>query len=64
MKIVIYQALGIYYATSERNYYAQIRNAREVQELRDFNSAEEIIEYYCKHFGSKTEDFIIIDGGN
>lgn len=61
MKTVIYKALGIYYATSERNYNAVIRNAREVQELRDFNSAEEIIEYYCKYFGSKPEDFIIYE---
>ena len=60
MKIVIYKALGIYYATSERNYYSVIRNAREVQELKDFNSVEEIIEYYCKYFGSQPEDFIIV----
>ena len=64
MKLIIYKALGIYYVTNERNYYAQIRNAHEVQELRDFDSAEEIIDYYCKYFGSQPEDFIIIEGGN
>ena len=61
MKTVIYKALGIYYATSESNYYAVVRNAREVQKLEDFNSAEEIIEYYCKYFGSKAEDFIVVN---
>lgn len=61
MKTVIYKVLGVYYATSERNFYATVRNAREVQELKDFNSAEEIIAYYCKYFGSKPEDFIVAD---
>lgn len=60
-KTVIYKSLGVYYATNERNFYAAIRNAREVQKLDDFDSAEEIIAYYCEHFGCKTEDFIIIE---
>jgi hypothetical protein len=68
MKIVIYKAGGIYYTTTEENYKARIQNARAIHEMKDFSSAEEIIEYYCKHFGSKAEDFIIVDdtteGGN
>ena len=64
MKTVIYKALGIYYATTESNFYARIRDARLVQKLQDFNAAEEIIEYYCRYFGSKPEDFIIIGEGN
>lgn len=60
-KIIIYKALGVYYATNERNFYAETRNAREVQKLADFNSAEEIIEYYCKYFGSRPEDFTVIE---
>ena len=61
MKAVIYKALGVYYATSESNFYATVRDARAVQKLDDFSSAEEIIAYYCKHFGCKAENFIIID---
>lgn len=61
MKIVIYKALGIYYATREDNFYAQIRDANRVQKLADFNSAQEIIDYYCKYFGCKPEDFIVVD---
>lgn len=64
MKTVIYKSMGIYCTTTEENYNARIQNAFKVQKLRDFESAEEIIEYYCKYFGSKTEDFIIINGGN
>lgn len=64
MKTVIYKAGGIYYATTEENYKARIQNARAIHKLEDFNSAEEIIDYYCTYFGSKTEDFIIINGGN
>jgi hypothetical protein len=60
VKTVIYKADGIYYATTEGNYKARVQNARAIQKLTDFENAEEIIDYYCKHFGSKPEDFIII----
>ena len=61
--MVIYKANGIYCVTTKENYNAGIQNARAIHKMQDFNSAEEIIEYYCKHFGSKPEDFII-KGGN
>jgi hypothetical protein len=61
MKIVIYKVEGIYYTTTEENYKARIQDARAIQRLPDFNSAEEIINYYCKYFGNKTEDFIVAD---
>ena len=60
MKMVVYKAGGIYYVTSEENYNARIQNARAIHKMQDFNSAHEVIEYFCKHFGSKVEDFIII----
>lgn len=63
MKTVIYKVGGIYYTTTEANYKARISNARLVNKMQDFNSVEEIIEYFGKYFGSKTEDFIIINGG-
>lgn len=63
MKTVIYEIGGIYYTTTEENYKARIVDAKAIHKMQDFNSVEEIIEYYCKYFGSKTEDFIII-GGN
>ena len=64
MKMVIYTAGGNYCVTNERNYNAVIQNAREIHQMQDFNSAEEVIEYFCTYFGSKAEDFIIIGGGN
>lgn len=63
MKTVIYKSGGIYYTTTERNYRARIRNARLIHEMRDFNSPQEIIDYYCKYFGAQTEDFIVVEGG-
>lgn len=57
--MVIYKENGIYYATNKENYEAEIRNAREIHKMEGFNSAEEIIEYFCKFCGSKAEDFII-----
>ena len=61
MKMIIYKIDGIYYVTTEENYKARIQNARAIYKMQDFNSAEEIIEYYCKYCGSKTEDFIILN---
>ena len=60
MKMVIYKAHGTYYVTTEENYNARVQNARAIHKMQDFNSANEVIEYFCTHFGSKAEDFIII----
>ena len=59
MKIVIYRVGETYYTTTEENYKARIQDARAIHKMQDFTSAEEIINYYCKYFGNKTEDFII-----
>lgn len=61
MKTVIYKVSGVYHTTTEENYNARIQNARNIHTLKDFESAEEIIEYYIKWFQAKREDFIIID---
>ena len=50
--------------TTEANYQARIRNTRLVNKMQDFESAEEIINYFNRYFGSKAEDFIIMKGGN
>lgn len=63
MKMVIYKANGIYCVTTEENYNARIQNARAIHQMQDFNSAKEVIEYFCNHFGSNTEDFTIIEEG-
>ena len=63
MKMVIYKANGIYCVTTEENYNARIQDARAIHRMQDFNSAEEVIEYFCAYFGSKTEDFTIIEEG-
>jgi hypothetical protein len=59
MKTVIYKAGGIYYTTTEGNYNAAIQDARAIHKMQDFNSAEEIINYYCTYCGKQPEDFII-----
>jgi hypothetical protein len=61
MKIVIYKVGETYYATNEANYNAKIQNARAVHKMDDFNSAQEIQDYFCEHLGSKPEDFIVIE---
>ena len=61
MKTVIYKENGIYKTTNEENYNRAIQNAREVHTMYDFDSAEEIIEYFVKWFKSNREDFIVVE---
>ena len=61
MKTIIYKELGIYKTTTEENYNARIQNARRIHTWNDFNSAEEIIDYYIKYFKATREDFIVIE---
>ena len=60
MKTVIYKENGVYKTTTEENYNRNIRNAREIHTMYDFESAEEIIEYYTKWFNCNREDFIVM----
>lgn len=61
MKTVIYKIFDEYATTSEQNYYARVRNARAIHSMHDFESAQEIIDYYCKWFGCEPKDFIVIE---
>lgn len=61
MKTVIYKENGVYKTTTEENYNRVIQNARQIHTMQDFESAEEIIEYYIKWFGCTKEDFIVIE---
>ena len=64
MKYVIYKVLGDFYVTTKENYDVRIRNSREIIKAVGFETAEEIVEYYCKNIRVKPEDFIIISGRN
>lgn len=59
MKQVIFKECGRLKVTTEQNYYAFVRDARKVQDCGAFDSPAEIIEYYCKWFGSQENDFIV-----
>ncbi len=58
--MVIYRECGRLKVTTEGNYNAIIRNARKVQDCGEFETPTEIIEYYCKYFGSNETDFIVL----
>lgn len=61
MKTVIYKENGVFKATTEENYNSKIQNARVIHTLADFESAQEIIDYYIRYTNSKKEDFIVIE---
>lgn len=59
MKTIIYKQNGEFKTTTEANYKAEIQDAFKIQTWKDFETAEEIIEYCVKYCGRKREDFII-----
>ena len=65
IKNVIYKENGVYKVTTEENYRRPVQNARLIYTLKDFGSAEEIIEYFIEWFGDmySRENFIVINGG-
>ena len=61
MKYVIYKSFKGYCVTSEKNYKSRISNAREIKDCSAFDSSKEIIDYFCKYFNLKEDDFIIVN---
>ena len=62
MKTVIFRDFcGNLKTTPEENYNARIQNARKINDCSAFSTPEEIIDYFCKWFGSKKDEFIVID---
>lgn len=59
-KMVIFRELGKLRVTPEENYNAFIRNARKVADCSAFDDADEVIDYYIKHFNSTRDDFIVL----
>lgn len=58
--LVIYKGLAGFCVTTQDNYNSRIMNANKVTDCSDFENPEQIIEYYCKWFNAKREDFTVI----
>lgn len=58
-KLIIYKAGGVYFVTTEENFNAPIQNARLKHKMIDFNSPEEIIDYFVKYCKCERSQFII-----
>ena len=50
----------IFYVTSKENYDRRIKNAREINKMDGFSTAQEVIDYWVKWFGVQPEDFIVM----
>ena len=59
-KMVVYKSLDDYCVTTLANYNSYVQNTRTIQRLQGFTSFQEVIEYYCKYFNAKEEDFVVI----
>lgn len=62
--LVIYKDLQGYAVTPKYNYTARVSNARKIHHLPDFDSAQEVIDYYVKYGWANAEDFEVIDESN
>lgn len=61
-KLVIYKDSDSgYKITPKSNYGKRIINARKITHAKDFKSAQDVIDYYKKWFGSADDDFEIVD---
>lgn len=60
-KMVIYKDLGKFKVTTEENYNRAVRNAKEITDCSDFESAQAIVDYFVEYFYKTEDDFIIIE---
>lgn len=58
-KLVIFRYLGGFAVTKKSNYEAHIWDANKITKCRDFESPQEIIDYYKKWFHTEETDFEI-----
>lgn len=63
MKCVIYRCCGHLKVTTETNYYAPIRDANAVLDMSDFESENEVMDYFCDNGIKRKSDFIIASHG-
>lgn len=61
MKTVIYKSLDMYFTTPQNNYNCSPCDARKIQSWKSFTSAQDIIDYCAKWFGSSPSDFVVVD---
>ena len=57
--LVIYKDLAGYKVTDLDNYNARIMDANKVTDCSDFETPEQIIDYFCKYFGKSNAEFIV-----
>lgn len=64
MKQVIYKELGKWYITNLKNYCERIQNAREIHELHDINTLEDVKQFIkndCKRYNDIETNYMIIN---
>lgn len=56
---VVYKEFGEYRVTPKSNYDSHIRDARKVTKLKDFESFDEVVEYFIKYGSADSRDEFI-----
>ena len=59
-KLVIYNSAICLAVTPEDNYHNRIMDVSRVQYCKEFETPEEIIDFYCKYCGKTETDFVVI----
>lgn len=64
MKQIIYKRQDGYYMTTENNYNSYVQDCRKIKKIEGVNTREEaaeVIEMFCRLYGDRAEDYIIIN---
>ena len=57
--LVIYKDVSGYKVTGIDNYNARIMDANKVTDCSDFETPEQIVDYFCKYFGKSSNEFVV-----
>lgn len=60
-KMVLYKTISGYEMTTAANYQATIQNARLITKLYEFETVQEILDYYEKYFKIPASDIYIVE---
>lgn len=60
-KMILYKSFLGYEATTEANYKAVIQNPRLITKFYDFETVQEILDYYERYFKIPASDIYIVE---
>lgn len=60
-KMILYKTISGYEMTTAANYQSTIQNANLITKLYDFETVQDILDYYEKYFKIPTSDIYVVE---